>query len=117
MNESLDLLDDSYERFLDGAQRQECFCVLLHYGVQLQERLLDAHAHLLQKTFVLDRWHLAKYVIWLKNRPWPGSDTWYERSTTGFPPDTPPWLAGWLLIIVDNTLHVLINGVAIYYLG
>jgi len=67
--------------------------------------------------FVLDRWHLAKYVIWLKNRPWPGSDSWYERSTTGFPPDTPPWLAGWLLIIVDNTLHVLINGVAIHYLG
>ena len=23
--------------------------------------------------FIIDRWHLARYVAWVKNRPWPGS--------------------------------------------
>lgn len=67
--------------------------------------------------FVIDRWHLARYFAWLKNRPWPGSATWSECRETGFHPDTPPWLAGWLVIIVDNILHVTINGLAIYYIG
>jgi len=67
--------------------------------------------------FVLDRWHLARHVAWIKNRPWPGSAPWSECSKTGFHPDTAPWLAGWLVIIVDNVLHVVINGLAITYIG
>lgn len=67
--------------------------------------------------FVIDRWRLARYVVWLKNRPWPGSRPWSECVKTGFPPDVPIWLAAWLLILVDNILHILINGVAIYYFG
>jgi hypothetical protein len=67
--------------------------------------------------FVIDRWHLARYVAWLKNRPWPGSAPWYECSKTGFHPDTQPWLAGWLVIIIDNVMHILINGLAIAYIG
>lgn len=67
--------------------------------------------------FVIDRWHLARYVAWLKNRPWPGSAAWSVCQKTGFHPDTPPWLAGWLLIIVDNILHIVINGLAITYIG
>ncbi len=67
--------------------------------------------------FVIDRWHLARYVAWLKNRPWPGSAAWSECQKTGFHPDTPPWLAGWLVIIVDNIMHILINGLAITYIG
>lgn len=42
--------------------------------------------------------------------------TWEESSATGFPADTPPWLAVWLMIIVDNTVHILINIAAIAYL-
>lgn len=67
--------------------------------------------------FVIDRWHLARYVAWLKNRPWPGSAEWRVCRKTGFHPDTPAWLAGWLLIIVDNILHIVINGLAITYIG
>lgn len=67
--------------------------------------------------FVLDRWRLARYVVWVKNWPWPGSQPWRECKDTGYPPDTPRWMATWLLIIVDNTLHVLINGAAITYIG
>jgi hypothetical protein len=66
--------------------------------------------------FVIDRWNLARYVAWLKNRPWPGSAPWSECRNTGFHPDTAPWLAGWLLVIIDNILHILINGLAIAYI-
>ena len=67
--------------------------------------------------FVIDRWHLARYVAWVKNRPWPGSAPWRECTQTGFHPDTPPWLAGWLVIVIDNILHIAINGLAITYIG
>lgn len=66
--------------------------------------------------FVIDRWRLARYVIWLKNRPFPGSRPWSECRSTGYPPDTPRYLSAWLLIIVDNTLHVLMNGMALAWL-
>jgi hypothetical protein len=67
--------------------------------------------------FVIDRWHLARYVVWIKNRPWPDSAPWSECSKTGFDSRTEPWMAGWLLIIIDNILHILINGLAITYIG
>lgn len=67
--------------------------------------------------FVIDRWHLARYVVWIKNRPWPGGRPWSECQRTGFGPDVPEWKAGWLLIVVDNIMHVLTNGMAIYWLG
>ncbi|NIM70571.1 MAG: DUF3307 domain-containing protein, partial [Xanthomonadales bacterium] len=48
-----------------------------------------------------------------KNRPWPGSRPWSECKATGFDPDTPAWSAGWLVVIIDNLMHILINGFAI----
>ena len=65
--------------------------------------------------FIIDRWHLARYVAWIKNRPWPGGRPWSECKETGYHPDTPPWVAGWLVVIVDNLMHILINGFAIAY--
>jgi hypothetical protein len=41
---------------------------------------------------------------------------WSECKATGYPPDTPPWLAVWLMIIADNTIHVLINSAVIVVL-
>lgn len=67
--------------------------------------------------FVIDRWQLARYVAWLKNRPWPGSLPWSDCRETGYSPDTPTWLAGWLVIIIDNIIHITINGLAIAYIG
>lgn len=80
--------------------------------------------------FVIDRWRLARFVVWLKN--WSGSrqwlkdgvgDTvcvvnlsWADCQATGYPPDRPAWLAVWLLIIVDNIMHVIINGFALKFL-
>lgn len=104
--------------------------------------------------FVIDRWRLARYVVWAKNFLAPAmfdgassvgfprwqdemsrrgtpsrrvgprrratlfsvNPPWSECSATGYPPNTPPWLAVWLLIIADNVLHVLCNAAALAWL-
>lgn len=105
--------------------------------------------------FFIDRYRLARYVVWAKNWlapcvPWirmsvPGNifsepyqqskhDSlrrvalwiegptarptayWADCSKTGYPPSTPDWLAVWLLIIADNTLHLTINYAALRWL-
>ena len=40
---------------------------------------------------------------------------WSECEATGYHKDRPPFLSVWLLIIADNTLHILLNGVALTY--
>ncbi|MFJ5984273.1 DUF3307 domain-containing protein [Lentzea sp. NPDC092896] len=64
---------------------------------------------------VIDRYRLARYLVWLKNFSGPrGSNpSWSACSATGYPPETPAWLAVGLMIVVDNTLHILINSVTI----
>lgn len=113
-------------------------------------RSLAALAAILGTHLLIDRWRLARYVVWAKNFIAPprikhesqrgptavGSDvpfnavqygfiwTWYTRrnppwkdcAATGYPPDVPPWMAVWLLIIADNTMHVLCNALALRYL-
>lgn len=67
--------------------------------------------------FLIDRFRLARYVIWVRNIPWPGSKPWSECWQTGFAPGLPPYISTWLVIIVDNVMHVIINGAAIKYIG
>lgn len=81
--------------------------------------------------FVIDRWRLAKYLCWAKNQAAP-VDFRYpfdHADGTGYHSDTlapyahdettcralgkPMWLSGWLMIIADNTIHMLINRWAI----
>ncbi len=65
--------------------------------------------------FVIDRWRLARYVVWAKN--WLGPNRpWRECAATGYSPDRPMWMSVWLLIIADNILHVVCNGLALKYL-
>ncbi len=77
-----------------------------------------ALAIILGSHFVIDRWRLARYVCWAKNWLSPvGTRPWPECAVTGYPPDRPAWLAVWLLIIADNVMHVVINGLAIQHFG
>lgn len=67
----------------------------------------------------IDRYRLARHIVWLKNfiAP-PGSNkSWSECKVTGYPQDRPIWLTTWLMFIADNTIHVLINSLALYYFG
>lgn len=61
--------------------------------------------------YVIDRYRLARFVVWTKN----GCSG--PITATGYPDSVPPWLAIWLLIIADNTLHILINGAALRWLA
>jgi len=58
--------------------------------------------------FFIDRYRLARFVVWVKN------GMRGPITATGYSDDLPAWLSVWLLIISDNTLHILINGVAIW---
>lgn len=64
---------------------------------------------------VIDRYRLAKHVVWAKNQLAPAASR-PGHTATGYPDDTPPWLGVWLMIIADNILHMLINVAAIVWL-
>lgn len=69
---------------------------------------------------VIDHWRLARYVSWAKNflaprSAWP--KPWAECKATGYDPEKPPYMSVWLMIIADQVMHVICNGLAIYYLG
>ena len=57
--------------------------------------------------FFIDRYRLATYWIKLVNWNW-------KSTNFGYTTDVPIWLSMWLLIIVDNVIHILINSVCIY---
>ncbi|ROP65644.1 DUF3307 domain-containing protein [Curtobacterium sp. ZW137] len=67
---------------------------------------------------VIDRYRLAKHVIWALNHALPHDHrdeyAWAEaRENAGYSPSSPVWMRTWLMIIVDNTLHLAINAVTI----
>lgn len=95
---------------------------------------------------LIDRYRVARYLVWAKewlgpgaywlllrgalgpykrgfHRGWPSR--WPEASRppplaecpTGYGPDKPAWLSVWLLIIADNALHIAVNGLALKYLS
>lgn len=57
--------------------------------------------------FLIDRYRLAQYWIRMVNWKWDGDNFGYSE-------DKPKWMSVWLLIIVDNTLHIIFNSTAIY---
>lgn len=108
----------------------------LTYGLPFLflEPSLAAFLVIVGTHFVIDRWRLARYLCWFKNNfaPWgftnprEGDEArsfrclhnrpFAECAATGYSPDLPIWLTAWLLIIVDNIMHVVINALALKYL-
>lgn len=60
--------------------------------------------------FVIDRFRIARFVVWLKNGY---AFRGVTPTGTGYRDDVPAWLSIWLLIIADNTIHLICNGIAI----
>lgn len=92
---------------------------------------IAAFALIASTHFVIDRWRLARFVVYAKNliSPpfiWETVDnftsqkwlwySWKDCAATGYHKERPAWLSVWLLIIADNVMHVLINGIALRYL-
>lgn len=67
---------------------------------------------------IIDRYRLAKQIVWLKNfiAPRGFNSPWSKSKATGYPDETPAWLGVWLMIIADNTIHILINIAAVKWL-
>ncbi len=84
--------------------RRICWLKNYWFGFRLKwltHRLAELHrslpaVNLVQASYLAD---LSRY-------------SWKSCSATGCPQDVPPWLAVWLLIVADNTLHLLINFLA-----
>ena len=68
--------------------------------------------------FLIDRFRLARAVVWAKNVTLAPHDDRYRWSNcpNGYPSDVPAWLSVWLLIAADNALHIAINYFAITFL-
>lgn len=104
-----------------------------------------AFAVILITHFFIDRYRLARVVVYGKNiilglwikrgvlpvpkSPSPEFDAvvqehyhdtprwmWSNCESTGYPKEVPAWLSVWLLIAADNTLHLAINYCAIRWL-
>ena len=62
--------------------------------------------------FLIDRFRITKYICKYKNYIAPPS-TWIPleeiNKNTGYPNSLPIYISFWLLILADNTLHLLTN--------
>lgn len=87
---------------------------------------------------LIDHFRIARFVCWAKNwfapkwmhikiRKAHGRDIvetevfvrnapWYTCAATGYHESRPPWLSTWLMIIIDNLMHVICNAAAIQWL-
>lgn len=113
------------------------FPALCHATVYSLPFLLLTHSPLAlfviwSTHFFIDRFRLAKYVVYAKNFIAPPSTlgpqytgvnfetydkfSWENCKATGYPSETPVWLAVWLMIIADNTMHLTINYLSLRYL-
>lgn len=68
--------------------------------------------------FFIDRYRLARFVVWAKNflAPAGSNPPWSQCSKTGYPDERPAFLTVWLTIICDNVIHVCVNGLALKFL-
>ncbi len=66
---------------------------------------------------VIDRMAIATTICRIKNLVWIGGDVPEKEENTGYGVETPPFIRFWLVVIVDNTLHLIINHIALNYLN
>ena len=87
------------------------FLVVFHPSFAAALVMIGTHA-------VIDRYRLARYVSYANQFLSPPSawKPWADCCATGYHKDTPPYIAFWLMIIVDNTMHLIINALALAYL-
>ncbi len=72
--------------------------------------------------FLIDRYRVARFIVWLKNGYWKFEGKYifgnFDQATpTGYRDEVPPFLSVWLLIIADNTMHLVCNGIALRWLA
>ncbi|MFB4312953.1 DUF3307 domain-containing protein [Actinomadura sp. 21ATH] len=69
---------------------------------------------------VIDRYQLARYVRWATEQmapPGQRPDRSAITANLGSGPGTPPGIAHMMRIVIDNTMHLLINAAALTWLA
>ena len=66
---------------------------------------------------VIDRYRLANYACRLKNTFWFGPGREESDPDTGYAKSTPIHIKFWLVVIIDNTIHLTINHLALRFLN
>lgn len=95
-----------------------CHAVVYSLPFLILKPSVTAFAVILGTHFLIDRFRLARFVVYAKNWMAPASawHPWSECSGTGYHKDSPAWLSVWLLIAADNTIHLAINYAALTWL-
>ena len=65
---------------------------------------------------IIDHYRLAKHVSWFKNQFAPKAWRVDNLSNNGYDESVPAWMSTWLMVVTDNTMHIVINILAIFYL-
>lgn len=65
---------------------------------------------------IIDRYRLSKYAVFAKNKVTSPGLEWRDCSATGYPSAAPAWMSVWLMIVADNTIHLMINYAALRWL-
>lgn len=113
-------------QWMTDNKRKESFAALIHCALYtlpfvLITQSVPALTLIFASHFLVDRFGLARYVVWLKNGPWDLSGYPFSGAfpplkpltPTGYPDRVPAWMSTWLFIIADNIIHVVCNAIAI----
>lgn len=73
-----------------------CFLTTNVYALSL---ILGTH-------FLIDRFSIAKHICKLRNYICP-MRLWFDLKED----NTPAWISFWLMVIIDNTMHLVINAI------
>lgn len=67
---------------------------------------------------IIDRYRLARHLVWVKNLLAPARYRypWAQCRATGYHESRPAWLTVWLMIVADNTVHLVVNAAAVEWL-
>jgi hypothetical protein len=93
-----------------------CHALVYSLPFLLLSPSLPAIAVIAASHFLIDRYRLARYVAFAKNKVTGWNLKWADCSATGFPSDVPPATAFWLMILIDNTMHLSINYASLRWL-
>lgn len=108
-------------QWMASRKRANPLVALIHAVVYSVPFLLLTHSFwalfaIVYTHFLIDYYALARYVVFAKNWLTDHSLRWSDCQATGYPAAVPVWMATWLTIIADNTLHLGVNYAALRWL-
>jgi len=93
-----------------------CHAVVYSLPFLLLSPSLTAIAVIALSHFLIDRFRLARFVAYGKNKLTDWHLKWTDCRATGFSSDVPAAHAFWLMVLIDNTMHLSINYGALRWL-